>query len=318
MALQRNPPHPTFLPCLPVPPSLPSTPMSDQSPTHTWTSLLALVPAPTAAEAELYAVNVPTNDLVERGAKIRSEKILTDLVRIGGQAAEFWNHATPNQKRHLLGFSWPLLQVMVHSGKKLADMLAARDTNADEREANRAAAMAIADQTYAQGMDERDRLTVALESVESLVPELESRIASARATVTDHNSLATSLHALVKLARELLGHPQSRAAQQLTNGGVTANELNGIESVAQAVKSAGEHASGARKQGAIAQGDLDLQDGTCLAYLERIMRIFNRAHERDASIPRLLPIATRRMFSFGRKAPIESAPPAPETPEKPT
>lgn len=61
--------------------------MANQSPTHTWTSLLALVPAPTAADAELYAVDLPATDLVERGAKIRSEKILTDLVRIGGQAA---------------------------------------------------------------------------------------------------------------------------------------------------------------------------------------------------------------------------------------
>ncbi len=40
------------------------------------------------------------------------------------------------------------------------------DGNTDEREANRAAAIAIADQTYAQGMDERDRLLVALEGVE--------------------------------------------------------------------------------------------------------------------------------------------------------
>lgn len=291
--------------------------MADQSPTHTWTSLLALVPAPTAAETELYALDVPTSDLVERGAKIRSEKILTDLVRIGGMAAEFWTKATPAQKRHLLGFSWPLLQVLVHSGKKLADMVAARDTHTDEREANRAAVIAIADETYRQGIDERDRLIVALESVEDSVPGLEARIDAARATVTDHDSLASSLQALIKVANELLSNPQSRAARQLAAGGLDANELSAIAAIANKVKSAGESAAGARKQGAISQADIDLQDGTCLAHLERVMRIFNRAHERDASIPRLLPIAARRMFSFGRKGSPEPVSAAPETPEKP-
>ncbi|MBK9264676.1 MAG: hypothetical protein IPM54_33450 [Polyangiaceae bacterium] len=127
-------------------------------------------------------------------------------------------------------------------------MLAARDSNAEEREANRAAAIAIADQTYAQGIDERDRLFVALQGVETLVPGLEARIIAARATVTDHESLATSLHSLVKLAQEVLSTPQSRAARQLTDGGVNASELNAIETIANAVKSTGEQASGARER----------------------------------------------------------------------
>lgn len=291
--------------------------MANQSPTHTWSSLLALVPPPSAADAELYAVELPPTDLVERGANIRSEKILTDIVRIAGQVAEFWNHAETTQKRHLLGFSWPLLQVLVHSGKKLADMVATRNAHHDEREANRSAAFAIADETYKQGMDERDRLVVALEAVESLSPGLEARIAAARATVHDHDSLANSLQALIKLARELLSVPQSRVARQLTDGGVTTAELNTLETLATNVKSAGEQASGARTQGNVSQSDLDLQDGTCLAHLERVMRIFNRAHERDASIPRLVPIATRRMFAFATNR--KNAPSLPpETPQSPT
>ncbi len=286
--------------------------MADQSPTYTWPSLLAIVPAPTSAESELYALGVPKNDLIERGTKIRSQKILTDLVRLGGIAAEFWPKATPAQKRHLLGFSFSFLKVLVHSGKKLDDMLAARDSTVDQREGNRAAAFAIADQTYAQGIDERDRLFVALESIETLIPGFDARIIVARGTVSDHDSLAASLHALVKLAQELLASPQSKAAEQLVDGGLSTNELGIISAIADAVKTTGEQAAGARTQGAVSQADLDLQDGTCLAHLERVMRIFNRAHERDASIPRLLPIATRRMFSFGRKRAGDSSPPAAE------
>jgi hypothetical protein len=257
---------------------------------------------------------VPSSELVELGTKIRSEKILTDIVRMGGMAAEFWTNATDAQKKHLLGFSTPLLKVLVYSGKKLADMVSARDSNTNEREANRAAAIAIADQTYTQGIDERDRLVVALEGVENLAPGLDARIIAARATVVDHESLAASLFALVQLGKDLLATPQSRAAEQLSDGGLSMAELNAIFAVAEAVKTTGEQASGARKQGTVSQIDLDLQDGTCLTYLERVMRIFNRAHERDASIPRLLPIATRRMFSMGRKRAGDVAPAAPETP----
>jgi hypothetical protein len=42
------------------------------------------------------------------------------------------------------------------------------------------AAIAIADQTYAQGIDERDRLLVALEGIETLIPGFEARINVAR------------------------------------------------------------------------------------------------------------------------------------------
>jgi hypothetical protein len=98
---------------------------------------------------------------------------------------------------------------------------------------------------------------------------------------------------LVKLGQEVLAKPQSRAAGQLVDGGVNSNELDTISTIADAVKTTGEQAAGARTQGAVSQADLDLQDGTVLAHLERVMRAFNRAHERDASIPRLLPIATR-------------------------
>jgi len=270
------------------------------------------VPAPSPAEAELYALDVPKSDLIERGTKIRSQKILTDLVRLGGIATEFWPKATAAQKRQLSGVSWPLLKVLVHSGKKLDDMLAAHDSTVEQREGNRAGAIAIADQTYAQGIDERDRLLVALEGIETLIPGFEARINVARGTVSDHDSLSASLHALVKLGHEVLAKPQSRAAGQLVDGGVNSNELDTISTIADAVKTTGEQAAGARTQGAVSQADLDLQDGTVLAHLERVMRAFNRAHERDASIPRLLPIAARRMFSMGRKRANDPAPPAAE------
>jgi hypothetical protein len=68
--------------------------MTTTTPTYTWTSVLAMVPAPTTVEAQRYAIDAPHTDLIEWGTQIRSEKILTDLLRFGGILGEFWPKAT--------------------------------------------------------------------------------------------------------------------------------------------------------------------------------------------------------------------------------
>lgn len=268
-----------------------------------------MVPAPTQEEAERYAVEIPNADLMERGSQIRSEKILTDLVRFGGILGEFWPKASAAQKRHLLGFSEPLLKVFVHSGKKLADMVAHFDANTDDREVSRAAAIAVADQAYKEGMDERERLVTALEGVAHLEPGLEERITKAAGRVTDFHSLAQSLTALAKVAKDIRQNAFSKAAKQLEDGGLDSTQILAFEEAAAKVKSTGALASGARTKGLVTQADLDLQDGICLSLMERVMKVYNRAHERDPSIPKLTPIATRRMFP-GRKREVDA--PAPD------
>ncbi|MDC3956440.1 hypothetical protein [Polyangium jinanense] len=281
--------------------------MTTSTPTYTWASVLAMVSAPTQDETERYAVEIPHADLMERGSQIRSEKILTDLVRFGGIVGEFWPKATPAQKRHLLGFSEPLLKVFVHEGKKLADMVAQFDGATDAREASRAAAIAVADQAYRDGMEERDRLVTALDGVSHLEPGLDERVTKATGRVTDFTTLAQSLTSLLKVAKDIRQNPLSKAAKQLEDGGLDTAQIIAFEDMAAKVKSTGELASGARTKGPITQADLDLQDGICLSQMERVMKVFNRAHERDPSIPRLTPIATRRLFVSSRKR-AEDAP----------
>ncbi|MDC0746388.1 hypothetical protein [Polyangium mundeleinium] len=277
--------------------------------TYTWPAVLAMVSAPTEEEAERYANEIPNAELMERGSQIRSEKILTDLVRFGGILGEFWPKATAAQKRHVLGFSEPLLKVFVHSGKKLADMVAQFDATEDDREVSRAAAHAVADRTYKEGMEDRERLVTALEGVAHLEPGLEERISKATGRVTDFTTLAQSLTALTKIAKDIRQNPLSKAARQLEDGGLDSAQILAFEDVAANVKSTGALASGARTKGKITQADLDLQDGICLALMERVMKIVNRAHERDPSIPKLTPITTRRMFP-SRKRNVDA--PAPE------
>jgi hypothetical protein len=269
--------------------------------THTWASLLRAVPAPTKQESELYALRTSPAELIERGSHIRSEKIRTDLVRLYGITAEFLPKATAAQRKLLLGFSDAFFRVAVHAGAHLGALIERRTATAGVREQAIASGASTAAQSYTEGMAERDRLVTALEGLVDYDATLETRLDAARGRVTDATTLAASLLALVKLIRELLKQKTTVVAQQLHEGGVTAEELKGSEAIAAKVKESDAQASGARAQGEVSQADLDLQDGICLTYLERLMRTFNRAHEQDPSIPQLLPIATRRMFAASRK-----------------
>jgi hypothetical protein len=292
--------------------SQPTTPNTTGA-THTWEALVKAVPEPTPAQLALYAIRTAPAALIERGTHIRSEKIRTDMVRLGGIAAEFYPTATPAQRRLLLGFSSSLLSVTVHAGVKLGGLLERRGSTVGDREANLAADTATAETVYREGMEERDRLATALETAVEGDATLETRVDSARDRVEDHRSLNTSLLALVKLGRELLDDKASHVGQQLADGGLTAAELDEARALADRVKATGASVTGARTQGSVSQADLDLQDGVCLAYLERMMKIWNGAHERDPSIPQLQPIATRRLFAPARKKaadPAEKAAPA--------
>ena len=280
--------------------------------THTWEALALLVPAPTPAQLAMFAIRTPPAALVERGSHIRSEKIRTDMVRLCGIAAEFYPHATEAQRKLLLGFSSALLGVTVYAGIKLGDMLEHRGSTVGHREGNLAADATTAATLYKEGMSERERLTTALETVVNGDPTLESRVESAHGRVTDHATLSTSLLALVKVGRDLLSDKASPAGQQLAEGELTTAGLDELAALAARVKANGAIAGGARTQGPVSQAALDLQDGICLEYLERMMKIWNGAHQRDPSIPQLFPIATRPLFSPTRKqaaAPAAKAPP---------
>lgn len=277
-------------------------------PTYTWEPLLAAVPPPIAEASALYALTDEPADLIETGARIRSEKILTDLVRWGGQVAEFMPKATAAQRRLLLGYSDAFFSVTVHEGAKLRSMLASREGGVDEREAARLAVLGAASQAQSEGMDERDRLSTALRGLQRYDKTLRERVDLARGTAGDATELVRSLRALVALARTLLAEPASIVAKQLVDGGVTDDELTDIAAVADTVETTAAAAAGARAQSPISQADLDRQDGTCLAHMGRLMRIFNGAHDKDPAIPHLVAIATRRIFSPNKKRPAEPAP----------
>jgi HPt (histidine-containing phosphotransfer) domain-containing protein len=262
----------------------------------------------------MYALKTPTADLIEWGAGIASPKVLTDLLRAVGDVAAFLPNMTAAQKKLLLGFSPALLSVAAAEGLRLVDMNERfRGANGDRTAAEvDAEAKAAAD--YAEGMSTRERVANALMALVSYDASLESTVTTARGRVTDAKTLADSLLKLVKVANGVRAKKSSQLAAQLEDGGMTAELLADVEALAARVKESGAAITGARKAGPVTQAELDHQDGVCLTFYERLMKIFNAAHAVDPKIPQIVPIATRRLFRKSKGASAQGAADAPADP----
>ena len=79
------------------------------------------------------------------------------------------------------------------------------------------------------------------------------------------------------------------------------------------VRAADEASLNRPAETALSQGELDYLDGMCLTLLGQLIRAFDSGHAIDPRIPRLPPIATRRVFQRNRRAA-----PSPTNPSSPT
>ena len=121
------------------------------------------------------------------------------------------------------------------------------------------------------------------------------------------------VRSLKNLATTLAGwlalDPSAPIHVRATSAGLDAEYVAELKEAAQKVKTA---AAGAEKRGggkSVTQGDLDRKDGANLLLLDAIIAAFDGANQRDASIPRLIPIATRSYF--GRR--VKKQPPTAAT-----
>lgn len=289
------------------PPKRSLQPEPDDGSRYTWPWLAGAVAAPTQKELTRYALETPAADLIEWGAGIGSPKVLTDLLRACGDLASFWPTATDKQKKLLLGFSSALLSVTVHAGLQLVDLSGRFQSAHGDRTETELVDETAAAADYAEGMGTREQLANALAALADYDATLGPKVTAARGRVIDAKSLADSLGKLVKLARAVRAKPASALAEQLEDGGVTKELLAEVEELAARVKKSGARVTGARKAGPVTQAELDQQDGICLTYYERLMKIFNPAHAKDPTIPQIVPIATRSLF--GRRKATPAAPP---------
>jgi hypothetical protein len=112
-----------------------------------------------------------------------------------------------------------------------------------------------------------------------------------------------------KIGKRFLGHKKDAVAARTKLMRLDEPYVNVITDAAAAIRSTKLDAS-ARSAGKKAtQGSLDKKDGEAFFLLEAIIDAFEKAHDIDPTIPRLVPISMRRHFGkHTRKAPIAPEP----------
>ena len=233
------------------------------------------------------------------GAQIATERVLTDLRRILGQAFVFYRQATPAQKRLLRGFSEPMLAVAVDRAIALEalrrDFTSAGTADKSARVSSRAAAGVA----FSAGLAVRDQAVTVFRTAVGTDVAARQRLTVAAGTAESDEALAAGLERLAGFGEGLLS--DAKTAKRAAVAGVDAEYLGEIGAASVAVRSASADASGRLTAQLAGQGALDAPDGLCLDLLSHIVHAFAAARDRDGTIPRLVPQATRRLLSARRK-----------------
>lgn len=276
------------------------------APTYGWVEVARRAKPPTDGELALYAVQVAPDLLRIEGARVASDRILTDALRWSGTLLDFTANAPADLVREVRGFSLGLLRVFVAESHRLYEMNQRFQTAQSARKAGARVDQAAATSTRKLAQSYRRQLVAVLKSAAQQDGTTLRRVAEAQGALEQ----SAALHALVALARELMADKASAAGQRLILGGVDAAYLGTITTLATQAADSGTRITGPKKSTPVSQGELDVQDGLCLALMDQLLLLFEAAHAINPKIPALLPIATRRYF-VSHKSPAKTLPAPP-------
>jgi len=88
---------------------------------------------------------------------------------------------------------------------------------------------------------------------------------------------------------------------RLALGNLNAQYAQQLAAIATSVRTTAAQAGERVEAKAAAQAGMDREDGIAILLLGQIVRAFETAHDRDPTIPRLLPNSTGRLFSQPRR-----------------
>lgn len=276
------------------------------APTYAWAEVVRRAKAPTDTEQALYAVRIAPDLLRREGIKIASDRILTDALRWSGTLVDFVASAAPELVRGVRGFSPGLMRVFVAEAYRLYEL---NQRFQADRSASRASAKvdkAAASSSRKLAQSYRRQLFEAIKGAAQQEGTILSRLAAAAGAT----ELRAVMQALVTLARELIADQSSPVSQRLTLGGVDAAYLTTVESLAEQTGATGTRVTGPKKSVPVSQGELDVQDGVCLALMDQLLVLFEVARAIDPRVPALVPNATRRYFGGYRQTAKVAATPA--------
>ena len=268
---------------------------------HTLASIASALGTPDPALLDAWLDGASEAQLVAKGNQIASARVLTDVRRLYALAYSFWQSATDTQKEALRGFSPELLSIAVHQALALDAMLADHEERGDSRGASRATLDAALRDAFEKALTLRDQARTVLLGVAGNDAAAQEEVNQAVGTAEDPAALARGIGALVALGKKYLGIPAGPIKTRAKLLRLDGDYIGKLETAA-ATLSAAALAASARPAGEkVTQGSLDRADGVNLLLLTQIVRAFENAHEQEPTIPRLVPIAARRMFERGTK-----------------
>lgn len=249
-------------------------------------------------------------ELIAVGASIATARILTDAVRLYDNAFEFLEGASPAQKKSIRGFSSTLLCVAVHH----ADFLRKLQAETAEASQENATARVVGDEqvqsTASAALKLRDQAYQALRDVAVGRAPQRKQVEEAFGVADPPEKLATGLGAMAKVLVGWLDSDDAALKTRLQVANLDKAYATELVDAALAVR--GTVAAAAKRTSPKGmQAALDREDGIQIRLLGQMIRAFEGAHERDATIPRLVPISTRRLFNHNTKKRAE-----PEEPEE--
>jgi hypothetical protein len=267
--------------------------------THSLEALVHYLGRPDEGLLEAILDVYSRDGFIALGAQIESERVIADTTRIYSHAFDVWNQATQQQRDALLGFSPELLAVGVDRALALkiafdevAGEHSSEQTLSDPRQIDARAA-------YNRALLLREQAKTVLRTIASRNEALRLHVDSLVGPSDDAESLAASLDQLAELCDEFLDHDLDPLSVRVRLARLDRAYVAKLGDAAREVRVSAEVARAKAKKPAgyrARQAELDFLDGVNLHVLGEVVHAFEAAHDLEPSIPRLAPIATRRLL----------------------
>ena len=257
-------------------------------------------------DSAMVYIDVPSDQLVELGQQVRTERIDIDTARLYGTALDFFNRSTPQQRRAVPGLTRQRLRVCIWAAaqgqKQNFAVLAAKEDAAAAQTLRTTDAQQV--KTEAAGLRKVLHATLQVMTGGQKMRLEELRTSYGRSEKPQE--LADSLVALATLLDRYLGDPDpkitARRAEMQLDGELSAQ----ARVLATQVLLRGSSEKTPRT--ATPNAEVDRWDGINLLLLDQLIAIFEAGHELDPTVPRLLPQALRGWFGRSRSNKPEPSP----------
>ncbi len=277
--------------------------MAQDDPVHRLENLAAAVGKPDGSLLDALLEGTSDAELVKLGRSIRTERILVDTARIFATAWGWWKEASQEEHAMLRGASQELLVVAIHQALELERLRALREGAASAEETSRAALEQEAELAVATGLALRDQAYDAMRDAAGQDMKLRSEVAAAVGTAENEEALALGLEALARVLNEWLTPKKGESAisVRLTLANLDKDYATALHAAALRVRTTAAKVGGIAPNSKVTQGDLDRAEGINVLLLGQLIRAFDGAHNINPTVPRLVPISTRRLFNRRKK-----------------